>query len=123
MFGYIIKMPRLHYTRRYHLKTCSDLIASHLTIHPNTVQHCNILTNESPILFLFYQKKRLIYLFISSGSCYENQTVIIKMSSSYGISNMIIARNSSEYAIERTEFVYLYRCNRSFLFYCVNIEY
>ena len=57
-----------------------------------------------------------------TGSCNDNQTVRVKMSSSYCIFGMSIARNSNKYAIESPQSVHLFDVLRYFLFYFVDLE-
>ena len=43
--------------------------------------------------------EQIIHLEYNTGSCNENQKVMVKVSSSYGISKLNIARISSKYAM------------------------
>ena len=59
---------------------------------------------------------------LDTGLCNNNQTVIVKMSSSYNIFKNSKARISSNYEMESPQSVHLYVVVRSFLYYFVNLE-
>ena len=66
------------------------------------------LQNNAVCVFVIPCAFRLLSPKRYTGSCNDKQTVMVKMSSFYGIFQVCIARISREYAIESSQSVHVY---------------